>query len=101
MSTKMATRPVMEFWMELKDVSLLASLMETKGISARKLSEAAGWRSHTYLQRILRGGIGAPTTMKAEPAARIAHTLEVPFNLLFVARSSEKSAQSVQQKEAS
>lgn len=86
---------ILEFWMEVKDLSLLKELMETKRVSARTLSMEAGWKSHTYLQRILRG---EESTLKAEPAARIAHYLEVPFSLLFVARSSGNSAQTASER---
>lgn len=81
--------------MELRDHTLLAELMETKKISARTLAREAGWKSHTYLQRLLRGEV---KTLKAEPAARIAYRLEVPFTLLFVTRASEDSGQTVQKK---
>lgn len=81
--------------MEVKDVTLLKELMETKNVSARKLAVEAGWKSHTYLQRLLRG---EETTLKAEPAARIAHFLEVPFSLLFVARSSGNPGNNVEGK---
>lgn len=86
------TATILEFWMEVKDLTLLKELMETKNVSARRLATEAGWKSHTYLQRLLRG---EETTLKAEPAARIAHYLEVPFSLLFVARSSGKTGQDV------
>lgn len=81
--------------MELRDHTLLVELMETKKISARTLARDAGWKSHTYLQRLLRGEV---KTLKAEPAARIAYRLEVPFNLLFVTRASEESGHNVQKK---
>jgi transcriptional regulator with XRE-family HTH domain len=92
----MSTPPsILEFWMEVKDLSLLKELMETKRVSARTLAAEAGWKSHTYLQRILRG---EETTLKAEPAARIAYFLEVPFGLLFVARASGKSGHHLQER---
>lgn len=81
--------------MELKDRTLLAELMEQNGISARTLARVAGWRSHTYLQRLLRGEM---KTLKTEPAARIAHELRVPFNLLFVTRVDGSVAQSGRKK---
>lgn len=74
-----------DIWMELKDRTLLAALMEQRGLSARKLATLAGWRSHTYLQRLLRG---EAKTLSVEPAARIAHELKVPFSLLFMTRVS-------------
>ena len=97
MSAVTALPTITEFWMELKDHTLLAELMETKRISARTLARDAGWKSHTYLQRLLRGEV---RTLKAEPAARIAYRLEVPFSLLFVGRASEDSGQSERRKSA-
>ncbi len=97
MSARHRTATIVEIWMELKDHTLLAELMETKKISARKLAEDAGWKSHTYLQRLLRGEV---KTLKAEPAARIAYRLEVPFNLLFVTRASTSSGQVVREEKA-
>lgn len=81
--------------MELKDRTLLAELMDAKGLSARALAKEADWGSHTYLQRLLRGEV---KTLKAEPAARIAYALQVPFNLLFVARASEKDGRNEQER---
>lgn len=89
----MTTAKILEFWMELRDRTLLTELMETQQVSARSLARDAGWSSHTYLQRLLRGEV---TTLKAEPAARIAFRLGVPFNLLFVARASGETAQTVE-----
>lgn len=95
MSALASPATITEIWMEVRDLTLLLELMETKKISARALARDAGWKSHTYLQRLLRG---EEKTLKAEPAARIAYRLEVPFNLLFVTHASDKSARSVQKK---
>lgn len=81
--------------MELRDHTLLAELMETKKISARALARDAGWKSHSYMNRLISGEV---KTLKAEPAARIAYRLEVPFTLLFMTRVSEDSGQSDQEK---
>lgn len=81
-------KPLGEIWMELKDHTLLKELMETKGISARTLSKRAGWKSHSYMNRLL---LGEVKSLKTEPAARIAHELQVPFNLLFVSRVDDTS----------
>lgn len=98
MSYRTTTAPViLEIWMELKDRTLLAELMESRGISARQLARDAGWKSHTYLQRLIRGEV---KTLQPEPAARIAYRLEVPFNLLFVTRASEKSEQTSRKERA-
>lgn len=84
--------------MELKDHTLLAELMEEQKKSARHMSRTAGWKSHTYMQRLLRG---VEKNVKAEPAARIAHELGVPFTLLFRTRVSGDSAQTVRERKAS
>lgn len=77
--------------MELKDRTLLASLMEEHKLSARALSRRAGWKSHSYMNRLL---AGEAKTLSTEPAARIAHELKVPFNLLFATRVDDDSDQS-------
>lgn len=71
--------------MELKDRALLRQFMETQRVSARRLAVAAGWRSHTYMQRLLRGEV---KTLETEPALRIAHFFGVPVDILFVTRTS-------------
>jgi transcriptional regulator with XRE-family HTH domain len=69
--------------MQLKDRELLAALMASKKLSGRTLAKQAGWESHTYLQRLLRGEVN---TLKPERAIIIAHYLGVPLELLFVPR---------------
>lgn len=78
--------------MELKDRTLLASLMEAQGKSARYIARVAGYKSHTYVQRVLKG---KAKNLEPIPAARIAHDLGVPFDLLFRTRVSADSAQNV------
>lgn len=85
-----------ELWMELKDRSLLASLMDEQHKSARHMARVAGYRSHTYVQRLLRG---EAKNLDAVPAARIAHELGVPFGLLFRTRVSGDSERSAHTKE--
>lgn len=84
--------------MELKDRTLLASLMEEQDKSARHIARVAGYKSHTYIQRVLKG---KAKNLEPIPAARIAHDLGVPFNLLFRTRVSADSAQNVSEREAS
>lgn len=84
--------------MELKDRTLLASLMEEQDKSARHIARVAGYKSHTYIQRVLKG---KAKNLEPIPAARIAHDLGVPFNLLFRTRVSADSAQDVSEREAS
>jgi transcriptional regulator with XRE-family HTH domain len=92
-----ATLELPELWMELKDRTLLASLMEAQGKSARHIARVAGYKSHTYVQRLLRG---QAKNLEPIPAARIAHDLGVPFNLLFVTRVSGNPAQTVRKERA-
>lgn len=77
--------------MQLKDRKLLARLMAIQGVSVRQLATAAGWSSHSYLQRLMSGEV---STLKAEPAVLIAHKLQVPIDSLFVTRLSTNSVQS-------
>lgn len=72
-----------DLYMELKDREFLIELMEERGISQRTLAKKAGWASHTYLQRLLRGEV---KTLNTDPALRIAHYLSIPVHRLFVTR---------------
>lgn len=74
--------------MQLHDLQLLLKLLAIQKVSRRQLAEVAGWSSHTYMQRLLRGDVN---TLKPEPAARIAHYLGVPMEVLFVPRVSMNS----------
>lgn len=71
--------------MELIDRKRLARLMLIQGVSQRELARAAGWRSHSYLGRLLRGDA---KTLETEPALRIAKTLQVGVDDLFLVKSS-------------
>lgn len=85
--------------MELKDKTLLKALLEEQHKSARHMAKVAGYKSHTYMQRLLRG---EAKNLEPIPAARIAHDLGVPFNLLFRTKLSSESGQDVRnQKKAS
>lgn len=93
---------VLEFWMELKDRELLRELIEEqkqqgKLRSKRELALFAGWKSHTYLQRLLDDD--GPTTLKVDPAIRIAYRLGVPVHRLFVTQASDDRAQNIHRKE--
>lgn len=97
MTTTAVTFVLPEIWMELKDHTLLAELMSEQNKSARHMARIAGWRSHTYMQRILKG---IAKNIETEPAARIAHELGVPFGLLFRTRVSGNTAQSVRERKS-
>lgn len=72
-----------ELWMILQDRKRLAKLMVIQGVTQRQLAEAAGWKAHSYLGRLLRGDV---KTLEPEPALRIAHFLGVGVDDLFLTR---------------
>lgn len=67
--------------MILQDHKRLAKLMVIQGVSQRELAKAAGWTSHSYMARLLRGEV---KTLKTDPAARIAKYLGVGVDDLFL-----------------
>lgn len=83
--------PPREVWMQLIDRKRLAKLMAIQEVSQRNVAAAAGWTSHSYLGRLLRGEV---STLEPEAAVRIAHFLGVGTDDLFMARSSSDSRQS-------
>lgn len=74
--------------MVLTDRKKLAKLMVIQDVSQRELAQAAGWKSHSYLGRLLRGDVN---TLELEPAVRIAMHLGVGTDDLFVSRTSSDS----------
>jgi len=64
----------------VKDRKVLRKLMVIEGVSQRELATAAGWRSHSYLGRLLRGDV---SSLETEPAVRIAHRLGVDVSDIF------------------
>lgn len=80
--------------MILKDRKQLAKLMVIQGASQRQVATAAGWSSHSYLGKLLRG---AATTLEPEPAIRIANFFGVGVDDLFLARVSSGTGQSGRQ----
>lgn len=77
-------------WMKLIDRKRLAKLMAIQGISARQLAKAAGWRSHSYMNRLLKGEV---SSLEPEPAVRIARHLGVGVDDLFMPRLSTDTSQ--------
>lgn len=71
--------------MKLKDRRILARLMVIQEVSQRSLAKAAGWKSHTYLGRLLNG---TASTCEEEPAVKIARFLGVAVDDLFVTKVS-------------
>jgi transcriptional regulator with XRE-family HTH domain len=76
--------------MKLIDRKRLAKLMAIQGVSARQLAKAAGWKSHSYMNRLLNGEV---SSLEPEPAVRIARHLGVGVDDLFMPRLSTDTSQ--------
>lgn len=83
--------------MILEDPQLLRRLMKRKGLSIRSMADYLGFKSHTYVARMLTGEVRSVTP---EVAALIAHRLDVPQDVLFVSKVTGDGAQ-IAHKEAS
>jgi transcriptional regulator with XRE-family HTH domain len=79
--------------MKLLDRKKLAKLMVIQGVSARGLAKAAGWKSHSYMNRLLAGEV---SSLEPEPAVRIARHLGVGVDDLFMPRLSTDTGQTRQ-----
>jgi transcriptional regulator with XRE-family HTH domain len=79
--------------MRVIDPKKILKLMAIQEVSARELAKAAGYASHSYIQRILRGEI---KTVTPERAARIARFLQVGVDDLFMPRLSTDTSHNVQ-----
>lgn len=75
----------------------LATILVVQDVSQRSLALAAGWRSHSYLGRLLRGEV---STLDPQAAARIAAYLGVGMDTFFVPRTSTAVAHSVNRRKA-
>jgi len=71
--------------MQLHNLKGLKTLMVVQDVSQRRLARAAGYRSHAYMGRLLRG---EADTLEPEAALRIAGFLQVDLDFLFVSRPS-------------
>lgn len=80
-----------ELYMILRDRKQLASVMIVQEVSQRELARSAGWKSHTYMARLLNG---EARTLKPDAALRIAHRLGVPVDMLFATKVSEETGRS-------
>lgn len=83
--------------MYLRDRKKLASILIIQGVTHRDLARAAGYKSHTYIGRLLSGKAKG---LEAEPAIRIATFLGLPYDDLFVTEVSPQSGRSGQRKAA-
>jgi transcriptional regulator with XRE-family HTH domain len=66
--------------MRLHNRKGLRTLMVVRDVSQRRLALAAGYRSHTYLGRLLRG---EAESLEPGAAVRIARFLQVDLEFLF------------------
>lgn len=76
----------------------LRTLMTVQDVSQRRLAIAAGYASHAYMGKLLRGEVD---TLDPTAALRIAGFLGVGVDDLFVARLSTADEQSTQRRKAS
>lgn len=67
-------------WMIVREPKKLKNYLAYKEISARQLAKAAGWTSHSYMNRILSG---EARNITPESGARIAKYLDVPVEQFF------------------
>lgn len=88
---------ITEVWMQVIDHRRIAKLMAIQEISGRQMARIVGWNSHTYMQRILRGEI---RSVDPEVAVKIAATLGVGVDDLFLPRVSTETAHSEQRRSA-
>src|SRR4051794_31552480 len=79
--------------MRVHNLKGLRTLMVVREVSQRRLARAAGYQSHAYMGRILRGEVD---TLEPEAALRIARFLQVSVDYLFTPRVSSSTARSAQ-----
>jgi transcriptional regulator with XRE-family HTH domain len=79
--------------MRVHNLKTLRTLMVVREVSQRRLARAAGYRSHSYLGRILRGEVD---TLERDAAVRIASFLQVGVDDLFAPSVSTTAAHSAQ-----
>lgn len=82
-----------EVWMQVRDHRKLARLAVIQELTHRQIAEAIGWKSHSYVGRIMRGKIH---TIDPEAAVRWAHLLGVAVDDIFLTRSSRNPRRNVQ-----
>ena len=83
--------------MQVRNLRGLRALMVVREVSQRRLARAAGYKSHAYMGRILRGEV---ETLAPEAASRIARFLQVSTDFLFVPGMSTHTAHCAHRHEA-
>lgn len=89
---------IKEVWMLVTDPKKIRRLMIVQEVSQRQLAQVIGWKSHSYLGRILNGDI---KTIDPDAAARIAVTLGVGMDDLFLTKASTVTVHSDASRKAS
>lgn len=79
--------------MQVRDHRKLARLALIQDASHRQIADAVGWKSHSYVGRILRGEV---RTVDPEAAVRMCHFFGVAVDDFFVSRSSRNPGRSGQ-----
>lgn len=79
-----------ELWMEVRDLEMLQSLKIVRKVSNRDLAKIAGYKSHSYMNKIMKGDA---TTLNPEPALRLAKFFQVGVEYLFSTEVSTNPAQ--------
>lgn len=82
-----------DLWMLVRDHKKLARLLVIQEISHRQLADALGWKSHSYVGRILRGKV---RSIDGDTALRIAKLLQTPVDDLFIIKVSSETGQTGQ-----
>lgn len=83
--------------MQVRDAKKIRKLMVIQGVSQRTLAAKAGYKSHAYMGRILRGEV---KTLDPEAAVRIAKFLGVGVDDLFLVRVSTDNGRIAQKESA-
>jgi transcriptional regulator with XRE-family HTH domain len=74
----------------VKEPRLLAKAIKVRRVSERSVARAAGYSSHSYIQRLLAGEARSCTP---EAAEKISTYLGLPMERLFVPRKSSDDGQ--------
>lgn len=74
--------------MKLWNLKGLKSAMRRKNLSNRELARLIGWKSHSYMNKIVNGEVD---TMKTDSALRLAFVLDMGVDDLFVIEGSMNS----------
>ncbi|NNG36904.1 helix-turn-helix domain-containing protein [Nakamurella aerolata] len=69
--------------MQVRDLKKLRTLVAIQELSHRDIADAMGWRSHSYVSRLLRGEV---RSVQGETALALAKLLGCPVDDLFLTK---------------